>query len=281
MKRAAFFFLSTALLVSGQSLFAAETTQAKSSPAPAAAPKPAEVNPELELFQKKLKEIRKDKRRGQYLDASKKYAFILEEIRLSSKDRKKLTEEYEKLNTQLLFSRTVTPATTLHTVTSGESLYTIAKKYGTTSALIRKMNSLTKDTIYPDMKLKVVTGKFFVRVDKSKNTLRLFLEDTPIKTYRVATGKDGSTPTGEFTITDKLVDPTWYKSGAIIEPGSPDNHLGTRWLGFDQPGYGIHGTTEPHLIGQQVSHGCVRMRNEDVEELYEILPSGAKVAITE
>ncbi len=259
---------------------AAEET-AKPAEGQTAEKKNTENAAELDLFQKTLKEIRNYKRRGQYLEAAQKYAFILDEIRLSTKDRKKLTQDYEKLNTKLLFSRTITPGSALHTVAEGDSLYTIAKKYGTTSALTRRINGLTKDVIYPGMKLKVITGTFYVRVDKSQNTLRLFLDDTPIKTYLVATGKNNSTPTGEFTVTNKLEDPTWYKSGAVIEPGSPDNHLGTRWLGFDQPGYGIHGTTEPNLIGQQVSHGCVRMHNNDVEELYEILPYGVKVAITD
>jgi lipoprotein-anchoring transpeptidase ErfK/SrfK len=255
-----------------------ETVKPKTS---AETGKKSKVNPKLELLRQTLKEIRNFKRRGQYLEASEKYALILDEIELSTKDRKKITRDFEKLNTKLLFSRTVTPGTLMHSVVEGESLYTIAKKYGTTSALIRRMNSLSKDVIYPGMKLKAVNGKFYARVDKSQNTLRLFLNDTPIKTYSVATGKANSTPTGEFMVKDKLVDPTWYKSGAVIEPGSPDNHLGTRWLGFDMPGYGIHGTTEPNLIGQQVSHGCVRMRNEDVEELYDILPQGTKVAITD
>lgn len=262
-------------------LWAAETLPGTAKPETSLDASKTEKKAGLGLFQDTLKEIRNFKRRGQYLEASQKYALILDEIQLSTKDRKKITHDFEKLNTQLLFSRTETPGTTLHTVVEGESLYTIAKKYGTTSALIRRMNSLSKDVIYPGMKLKAVTGNFYVRVDKSKNTLRLFLEDTPIKTYSVATGKANSTPTGEFIIKDKLVDPTWYKSGAVIEPGNSANHLGTRWLGFDMPGYGIHGTTEPHLIGKQVSHGCVRMRNEDVEELYDILPMGTKVAITD
>jgi len=273
------FGFAVGCLVAAPFSWSAETSKSTKPKESAGTPK-AESKAKLELFQKTLKEIRGLKRRGQYLEASSKYAFILDEIDLSTKDRKKITSDFEKLNTQLLFSRTPTPGTLLHTVVDGESLYTIAKKYGTTSALIRRMNSLSKDVIYPGMKLKAVSGKFYVRVDKSRNTLRLFLEDTPIKTYSVATGRDNSTPTGEFTVKDKLVDPTWYKSGAVIEPGSPDNHLGTRWLGFDMPGYGIHGTTEPNLIGQQVSHGCVRMRNEDVEELYDILPPGTKVAIT-
>ena len=55
--------------------------------------------------------------------------------------------------------------------------------------------------------------------------------------------------------------------------------LGTRWMGFDITGYGIHGTTEPDKIGQQVTAGCVRMRNEEVEELYTLIPVGTEVTI--
>ena len=65
----------------------------------------------------------------------------------------------------------------------------------------------------------------------------------------------------------------------MIESGSPENSLGTRWLGFDKKGYGIHGTVEPETIGQQVSQGCVRMLNEDVEELYDLLPRGTRVTV--
>ncbi|MBM3248214.1 MAG: L,D-transpeptidase, partial [Candidatus Omnitrophica bacterium] len=55
--------------------------------------------------------------------------------------------------------------------------------------------------------------------------------------------------------------------------------LGTRWMGFDIPEYGIHGTTEPESIGKQATKGCVRMINKDVEELYSILPVGTEVTI--
>ena len=57
--------------------------------------------------------------------------------------------------------------------------------------------------------------------------------------------------------------------------------LGSRWLGFNMPGYGIHGTIEPETIGKQVTAGCVRMRNSDVEELYDILPLGTEVSIVD
>ena len=66
-----------------------------------------------------------------------------------------------------------------------------------------------------------------------------------------------------------------------MPPESPENVLGTRWMGFDIPGYGIHGTVEPKAIGQQVTAGCVRMLNEQVEELYSILPVGTEVVIVD
>ena len=100
-----------------------------------------------------------------------------------------------------------------------------------------------------------------------------------MKKYSVATGKKNCTPVGEFKITDKLVHPTWFKTGAILPPGSPENALGTRWMGFDKPSYGIHGTIEPKSIGTQASEGCIRMLNEEVEELYSMVPVGTKVII--
>ena len=82
-------------------------------------------------------------------------------------------------------------------------------------------------------------------------------------------------------ITVKLIDPHWYKTGAVVPPGSPENILGSRWLGISKERYGIHGTTEPESIGKQVTAGCIRMLNNEVEELYVIVPSGTKVTIVD
>jgi len=102
-----------------------------------------------------------------------------------------------------------------------------------------------------------------------------------LKVYPVATGTESNTPLGEFTVANKLENPTWFHEGKTYAPGSPENILGTRWLGFGQEGYGIHGTTDPDSIGKAVSHGCVRMFNEDVEELYQIVPVGTSVSIVD
>ena len=66
-----------------------------------------------------------------------------------------------------------------------------------------------------------------------------------------------------------------------MPPESSQNVLGTRWLGFNLSGYGIHGTTEPETIGQQVTAGCIRMRNEDVEELYSIVQLETRVVVVD
>jgi len=166
-------------------------------------------------------------------------------------------------------------------VVAGDTLYDIAIKYKTTVDDIKAVNGLKKDIIFPGMKLKIVQGTFEIRVDKSDNVLKLYFNNQLVKKYDVSTGKDSSTPAGEFKIINKIENPTWYKAGAIVPPDSPDNILGPRWLGFDTPGYGIHGTTMPESIGEQASAGCVRMKNEDVEALFSSVPVGTKVIITE
>ncbi len=178
-----------------------------------------------------------------------------------------------------LFSKEIDSDSIAYTVKSGDSLYVLALKNHTTVDFIKKINDLKGDNIYPRMKLKIHTAPFSIQIDKSKNALVLYSNGEAVKKYSVATGKKNCTPVGEFKITDKLVNPTWFKTEAILPPGSPENALGTRWMGFDKPAYGIHGTIEPKSIGTQASEGCIRMLNEEVEELYSIVPAGTKVTI--
>lgn len=184
-------------------------------------------------------------------------------------------------NWNALFSNKMTPSIKTYTIQPGDSLYVLANKNHTTVDLIKKMSGLKNDTIYAGKELRIYTGTFSILVDKSENVLILFADGKPVRKYHVSTGKKDSTPAGEFKIVNKLVNPTWFTIGAIYPPGSPQNVLGTRWLGFDRPEYGIHGTIEPDKIGQSVSEGCVRMRNAEVEELYSMVPAGTVVTIQE
>lgn len=191
-------------------------------------------------------------------------------------------ERLEEVNLDLIFSNTMIDAKTIvHEVRKGDTLGKLAKKYSTTVDLIRKSNNLKSNMIRVGQKLRIWEGKFNIFVDKSQNILILKDEDQVIKVYDVSTGMNNSTPAGRFKITTKLVDPVWFTGGAVIPPESPKNVLGSRWLGFDIQGYGIHGTTEPESIGKQVTAGCVRMLNKDVEEVYAIVPEATLVVVVD
>jgi lipoprotein-anchoring transpeptidase ErfK/SrfK len=196
-------------------------------------------------------------------------------------DYANIQEKIAAVNMDILFSNIITPDSESYTVAPGDSLAKIASGYSTTVELIKRANNLRSDLIMPGMRLKVQNRPFHIIVDNTQCILTVLLGDEVIKTYDVATGKNNSTPIGEFTVKDKLTDPVWYNKGIAIPPESPENVLGTRWLGLTTPesGYGIHGTTEPESIGYQSTEGCVRMRNDDVEELYSIISVGTSVTI--
>jgi len=100
-----------------------------------------------------------------------------------------------------------------------------------------------------------------------------------LKVYPVAVGANQTpTPTGDFKVINRIEHPTYYKPGVVIEPGD-DNPLGTRWIGISLKGYGIHGTNVPASIGKAASSGCIRMRQADLEELFELLRPGDAVNI--
>ena len=172
------------------------------------------------------------------------------------------------------------PAVT-YAVKSGDNLTTIAKKHGVTVDAIRQANGIAGDRLDVGQQLKIPSYKLSIWVDKSDNTLILKADEQVLKSYVVSTGTDNSTPVGTFKVTDKLENPTWYKAGAVKKPGAPDNQLGTRWIGWDLKGYGIHGTIEPDRLGQQVTAGCVRMKNEEVEELFKLVPPGTPVTVAD
>ncbi len=187
----------------------------------------------------------------------------------------------EELNIKLLFSTAITPGSVLYEIKPGDSVVKIAREFKTTPELIMKSNGLTSEKIFPGKKIKVWNAPFSILVDKSQNALVVKSNEEIIKTYSVSTGANNSTPVGTFKIVNKLPHPTWFPKGAVVPPGSPENVLGSRWLGLDLAGYGIHGTIEPQSLGKQVTQGCVRMSNSDVEELYIFIPTGTEVTIVD
>jgi lipoprotein-anchoring transpeptidase ErfK/SrfK len=106
------------------------------------------------------------------------------------------------------------------------------------------------------------------------------VEDGQVKKiYTVAIGKPSTpSPVGTFTIARRVKNPTYSHNGKTIQPG-PTNPVGSRWMGLNLKGYGIHGTNEPKSIGKAASHGCIRMAKKDLEEIYAMVSVGDTVEL--
>ncbi|MDQ0255289.1 lipoprotein-anchoring transpeptidase ErfK/SrfK [Evansella vedderi] len=186
---------------------------------------------------------------------------------------------------------------TIHKVKSGETLFSITRTYyNTTEHLISLANYNNivdpKRDVKLGMDLKIPhptilkndeKDTYSVHINKSKNTLTVYFNSEVVRSFPVATGKEQSvTPEGIFQIVNKVEDP-WY-SPKDIPGGSPENPLGSHWLGLNVPGtnhftYGIHGTNDPSSIGKHVSLGCIRMHNSDVLWMYDTIPLHTSVYI--
>jgi lipoprotein-anchoring transpeptidase ErfK/SrfK len=122
-------------------------------------------------------------------------------------------------------------------------------------------------------------GKRVVLVSLLDRKLAVLEDGNVLATFPVAVGAESSpSPTGEFEIVNRVANPTYYHPGTVI-PSGKDNPVGTRWVGLSQRGYGIHGTNAPSSIGHAASHGCIRLRNRDMEKLFTLLRVGDVVQI--
>jgi L,D-transpeptidase ErfK/SrfK len=123
-------------------------------------------------------------------------------------------------------------------------------------------------------------------VNLTKKHVYVYRGTEVIAQYAIAVGKPGwETPKGTYRVLEREENPIFksFKTGRIIKSGS-ENPLGTRWIGIWTDGktrLGFHGTNQPELIGQAVSHGCIRMHNKDVTALYEKVKVGTVVKIVE
>jgi lipoprotein-anchoring transpeptidase ErfK/SrfK len=225
---------------------------------------------------------------SEYLKNGKKYEARneLSDLYFAETDkarRDEIKSKLNELNAELVFSREPSQGAFIYVVRPGDSLIEIATKFNTNYEFIMRINNKHRTSIRVGEHLKILKGKVTVLVDKSDYTLTLLLDGRFIKQYPVGTGESDKTPEGKFVIENKLKNPVWYSPDGIYQFGDPKNVLGTRWIGFEDKkglyGYGIHGTTDPNSIGKEMSNGCVRLKNEDVEDLYDYVRAKMTVVI--
>lgn len=195
-----------------------------------------------------------------------------------------------KLSDDCVFCPSPVVKSFIYLVEKGDSLGRICTKLKREKnvqiqpALLTRMNRIEDpDRIFPGDRIVVLEERFRIHVIQNEFLLELCLGDCIVKVYPVGIGAYGKTPEGTFLIEHKLTEPPWWRQGEAIPYGDERNILGSRWMGFKElpgvTGYGIHGTIEPETIGKAVSNGCVRLLNEDVEELFDMVPLGTEVII--
>ena len=124
-----------------------------------------------------------------------------------------------------------------------------------------------------------------LEIKLSRRQVTLYKGKSAIKSYRIAVGRRGwETPTGKFKVAQMYRDPAWMSpfTGAVIPGGAPGNPLGRYWIGFWTNGknwIGFHGTPSPSSVGKAVSHGCIRMYNKDIQELFKQVSVGTPVTV--
>ncbi len=201
--------------------------------------------------------------------------------------RRTYAAQMEELNADLVWGPAGSKDSIIYQVQPGDYLSKLAAKFNCPYRLIMQINGI-KDPrkLRVGQRLKILASpsggpmQMNILVDKSEFRLSVYLNGHFLREYQVGIGQHDFTPSGEFTIGERLEKPE-YRGHKY---GDPKNILGNYWITLENdkyPGLGIHGTSEPESIGTKSSLGCIRMRNEDVGELYRIIPKGTRVAIRE
>ena len=190
------------------------------------------------------------------------------------------------------------PIVSLHKVQSGEYLSTIGNTYRIPYQLIERINDIDARRLQAGQGVQVIKGPVHAQIDKSDYRMDLFVEDPDglriyLKSYTVGLGEFDSTPIGKWIVKPGSKvgpangGPSWVnpRTGERYDRNDPDIPIGEYWMALegidentrDKKGYGIHATNDPESIGRQESMGCIRMRDEDVDQVFYTLFEGASI----
>ncbi|HYE62104.1 MAG TPA: L,D-transpeptidase family protein [Phycisphaerales bacterium] len=223
------------------------------------------------------------------------YSRALMSADIGAADAQVLRSKLETINEDLVFSPKIAagdPLVETYTVVANDSLEKIRKKrdLAVDHRLLARVNRLSNpNAIRVGQKLKLVRGPFNAVVHKADYRLDLYAGSPDdqeswvfIRSFKVGLGENNGTPLGNFVIkkNSKLINPHWVnpKTGEKFDANDPKNPIGEFWLGWEglgdskvYTGFGLHGTIDPSSIGAAKSMGCVRMADQDIALIYELL----------
>ncbi len=197
--------------------------------------------------------------------------------------------------------REVLTLTEEYEVKKGDRLAALAQRRGLRVQYLAKQNQIKKveAALKPGTQLNLSYSLILpdevshgLVVNLAELAVYHFHQGTFMRRYPLAAGKrDWETPTGNYKILNKIKNPTWRIPESIVEelgyergysyevPPGPDNPLGAYWMATSARGVGLHATTAPWSIGRYASHGCLRMFQDHIEELFPQVEVGMPIAI--
>ena len=165
-------------------------------------------------------------------------------------------------------------------IQSGDRLEAIAKFYNVSWEYLAAINRIGNPSrIRAGQKIKVIKGPFSAFVDLSDRELTIHAHGYYVRRYQIGIGQDNSSPIGRFKVLEKVPEPQYTDpEGRVTAGGAAGNPLGHYWIDIGNS-FGIHGTIDPNSIGQAASRGCIRLRDRDITEVYNLLTTGSEVVI--
>lgn len=208
---------------------------------------------------------------------------------LPVEERERALVSFHAITSELFLSPVFNEFAENYTVKPGDAFDRIASRAGISTNLLYDLNNKPRGhkTLHPGENLKLPKGKVSVVVRKRDYTTSIYFGENLVRQYVVAHGTNDNTPEGVTQISSMSIDPEKQSRG----PNDPVNEMRLRWIGLEnykdarskeaakRTGIGLHGTAYPDSIPGMTSRGCVRMKDQDVVELYDIVRIGNKVEI--
>ena len=226
---------------------------------------------------------------------------LLDSNALSATERTQAYTGINNLASSLFFSPNIVPgdiASQSYVVKKGDSFARITsrEKLAIDWRFIQRINQIASEkALRADMRLKLAHGPFDGEVIKADYRFNIYAgtgsERVMVASFPCGVGTNDSTPVGTFKVRtgSKLIDPEWSnpRTGEKFKSNDPKNPIGERWIGLQGTtpetakftGYGIHGTVEPQSIGKQMSMGCVRLGDAEVQVVYELISESSTIVI--
>jgi LysM repeat protein len=256
----------------------------------------SESNPKVDELVTEAAELL-SARPSRIIDARQKLNEALS-MPMSEQQRAFVKKKLSGLADKWLFSRAVLEQDKLcgsYEVKPGDKLKTIGRQLKVPYEVLMKINNIARPkALRAGETIKVISGPFHARIYRSAFTMDLYLQNTFVRSFPVVLGRPGmETPTGRWGVKSdgKVIRPTWTDptTGKTYEAEDPDYPLGSRWIGLEgvagaakgRTGFAIHGTKDPEELGTARSRGCIRLYDEDVILVYDLLMPGFSQVVVE